>query len=258
MGAVAGARKTGRGRASGYTPPIDVQRIGTADFFDPKFHEKVPVLFGAGNRSLLSLPSVAIVGSRKTSAEGRKRAHQLARDLFRRDIVVMSGLAEGIDEAAHVAALELGGRTIAVIGTPLERAYPASHAELQERIYREHLLLSPFEPGTPTYPGSFPVRNRVMARLALATVVIEAGDTSGSLHQVIESVKVGRPVFIARSIVDDPTLSWPARFLPEKVVHILESSSQVIHSALGGLDGEGPDTGGVAGHLLRQQSPEAR
>jgi DNA processing protein len=143
----------------------------------------------------------------------------------------MSGLAAGIDRAAHEAALEHGGRTIAVVGTPLERAYPAENAALQERIYQEHLLISPFAPGTRTRPGHFPARNRVMARLARATVVIEAGDARGSLHQVAESVRAGRPVFVARSVINDARLIWPKRWLHEPLVSVLEASSQVLSAA---------------------------
>jgi DNA processing protein len=192
----------------------------------------LPRLYAAGDVALLDAPAVAVVGSRRASTEGLRRAYQLARDLARCGVVVMSGLATGIDRAAHEAALAHDGRTVAVVGTPLERAYPAAHAALQARIAREHLVLSPFAPGTRTQPGHFPARNRVMARLARATVVIEAGDASGSLHQVAESVRAGRPVFIARSVADDPCLAWPARFLRERSVHVLEASSQVIEVAL--------------------------
>jgi DNA processing protein len=173
---------------------------------------KVPYLYLAGDRGLLAQPGVALVGSRKVTPEGAQRAAQLARELVRRGVVVVSGLAEGIDHASHQAALAHGGRTIAVIGTPLEKAYPAKHGALQERIYREHLLVSPFEPGTRTFPSHFPERNRVMARLSRATVIIEASDTSGSLHQAVECEKIGRPLFIARSVLNNKKLTWPARF----------------------------------------------
>lgn len=113
----------------------------------------------------------------------------------------MSGLAAGIDEAAHRAAIAFGGRTIAMIGTPLERAYPPENARLQEEIYREHLLLSPFAAGTRTHPGHFPARNRAMARLAMATVVAEAHGNSGTVHQVRESLACGKPVFATRRVV---------------------------------------------------------
>lgn len=230
--AACGARSAGQRPALPYTPPRVMRVLDAHELFGVDFAAGVQRLYAAGDVTLLGAPLVAVVGSRRASPKGLRRARQLARDLARRGVVVLSGLAAGIDRAAHEAALEHGGRTIAVVGTPLERAYPAENAALQERIYKEHLLLSPFAPGTPTRPGHFPARNRVMARLALATVVIEAGDASGSLHQVAESVRAGRPVFVARAVVDDVRLAWPARWLREPSVHVLDASSQVVEVAL--------------------------
>lgn len=187
-----------------------------------------PQLWVAGDVSLLERPSVAIVGSRKATPEGRKRAAQLARELVKHGVVVMSGLAEGIDEAAHEAALEHGGRTIAVIGTPLAKAYPAKHAALQERIYRDHLLVSPFAPDSEVYASNFPRRNQVMARLSRGTVIVEAGETSGSLHQAVECEKVNRSLFIAESIYS--THEWPKRF---KTAHVLRDPQEVIAEICG-------------------------
>jgi len=195
---------------------------------------RFPALYAAGDVSLLQLPSVAVVGARGASPEGLKRAAQIARDLVGAKIVVMSGLAAGVDAAAHRAAIQHGGRTIAVTAMPLDRAYPAENAELQTEIYLRHLLLTPFRIGQRIYPKDFPDRNRIMARLARATVVIEAGDTSGTLHQIVESIEAGRDVFIPRSVVENSSVTWPKRFLVEKeFVHVLDSSSQVIGKVLG-------------------------
>jgi DNA processing protein len=205
--------KSARGRSVRYVPPTRVLEIPAAEArITNGLSERVPIIYAAGDRSLIDLPGVAIVGSRKASEEGRRRAAKLARELAANGIVVISGLAEGIDHAAHSGAIAAGGKTIAVIGTPLDHAYPAKHAPLQEQIYREHLLLSPFQIGTPTHRGSFPERNRVMARIARATVIIEAGDTSGTLHQAVECEKSGRSLFIAQSVLDNPALEWPKRF----------------------------------------------
>jgi len=216
--------KTGNTGRSRYLPPINwrqitAQEAGLTNGAVLKF----PFLWVAGDTSLLEMPVVAIVGSRKASPGGCKRAAQLARELVKHGIVVMSGLAEGIDRAAHEAAIEHGGRTIGVIGTPLEKAYPAKHAALQERIYRDHLLLSPFAPGTQTYPSHFPERNRVMARLSRATAIIEASETSGSLHQAIECEKVQRSLFVAESIW--ASHDWPKRF---KSAHHLNDVQEII------------------------------
>jgi len=141
---------------------------------------------------------------------------------------VVSGLARGIDTHAIAAALEAGGRVIAVIGTPLDKAYPAENARLQERIYREHLLISPFAPGARIHRGNFPARNRLMAALSDATVIIEARDTSGTRHQAAECVRLRRWLFIARSIVDDSRLKWPTGFLGKPRVRVLTSSADVL------------------------------
>ncbi len=214
-----------------YTPPAreDIREIDTARFgFTNGFFLKFPTLYAVGDLSLLDAPAVAIVGARKASTAGRERAAELARALVRDDVVVMSGLAAGVDEVAHRAAIDAGGRTIAVVGTPPDKVYPAENSALQERIYREHLLLSPFAPGGRFFPSYFPERNRVMARLARATVIIEAGDTSGSLHQAVASLEVGHLVFISGSVIRDRSLTWPARFVGKPHVHEMNDPSDVL------------------------------
>jgi len=171
-------------------------------------------LYVAGNTDFLAQGArVSIVGSRKASPEGIARARKLARVLVKKNTVVVSGLAEGIDTAAHSATIEAGGRTIAVIGTPLDKVYPKGNAKLQDLIQREHLCISQFPVGYPTRPGCFPMRNRTMALLSDATVIIEAGDTSGSLSQATETLRLGRLLFIAKSTVDNATLTWPQKYL---------------------------------------------
>jgi DNA processing protein len=220
----------------GYAPPdrtdvvtIDAQRAGVTNDLLLKF----PQLHSVGDLSLMERPRIAIVGARKASGEGRRRAAQLARDCARAGVVVVSGLAEGIDYAAHTAAIEHGGKTIAVVGTPLDKVYPPKHAALQVTIYREHLLLSPFTWGDRFVPNNFPERNRIMARLAMATVIVEASDTSGSLHQAAESVQVGHPVFIAAAVLDNPRLTWPKRFVGDDKPfgRVLRTSADVIDFA---------------------------
>jgi len=160
---------------------------------------------------LLARPSVAIVGSRRASPYWVERAAELSTSLARAGVVIMSGLAEGIDVAAHTAAM-LVGHTIAVIGTPLDRAYPAVHGELQTGIWERHLLVSPVPIGTATLPRHFPQRNRVMAGLSRATVILEASDKSGTLHQAAECVRLGRPIFVDQLLLKDKSLTWPSRF----------------------------------------------
>lgn len=222
-------RSTAQRRALTYRAPEGSWTIPTKELgFTNGMLVRVPVLYCAGDRRLLQLGGVAIVGSRKASPRARERAAELARALVADGMVVVSGLAAGIDAAAHRAAIAAGGRTVAVVGTPLEMAYPPENGELQEEIYRRHLLVSPFAHGTKTVPKHFPERNRVMARLAIATAIVEAGDTSGSLHQVAESLEIGRPVFIARAVVENPNVTWPQRFLGKPGVFVFDSPSDVL------------------------------
>ncbi len=171
-------------------------------------------LFVAGDRSLFEMnPRVSVVGSRKASADGLKRAAKLSRLLVERGAVVVSGLAEGIDTAAHRAAIEAGGKTIGVIGTPLDRFYPKSNATLQELMMREHAVLSQFPIGYPTLPRNFPIRNATMALIVSASVIVEAGESSGALSQGWEALRLGRMLFIMESVVNNRSLKWPKEML---------------------------------------------
>jgi DNA processing protein len=171
-------------------------------------------LFVAGDRSLLVRhPKVSIVGSRQPSDESLRRAARLAKVLVEHDVVVVSGLAKGIDAAAHRSAIAAGGKTIAVIGTPLDKTYPRENAELQHQIAREHLVTSQFPKGYPTMPACFPMRNRTMALIVDASVIVEAGETSGSLSQGWEALRLARLLFIMRSVAERPDLRWPREMM---------------------------------------------
>lgn len=157
-------------------------------------------LFLAGDLELMAKGSrVSIVGSRDATGEGKARAARLSRALALRKVTVVSGLAEGIDTVAHEVAMESGGRTIAVLGTPLDACFPMSNRALQQRIMREHLAITQFE----RQGGSrnFPMRNRTMALLTDVTVIIEAGEKSGTMHQGWEALRLGRPLFLVESLV---------------------------------------------------------
>jgi len=171
-------------------------------------------LFAAGDVELIRRSArVAVIGARKPTPAGLRRAHRLAVELAREGVVVVSGLAEGIDTAAHEGTLAAGGRTIAVLGTPLDMCYPRQNGELQRRIMAEHLALSPFAPGAPVARKNFPYRNRVMALISAATVIVEANDASGALAQGWEAIRLGRPLFILESIAEAPDLVWPGKML---------------------------------------------
>ncbi len=183
-------------------------------------------LFVRGDASLpFRHMSVSLVGSRKASELGKAQAKRIAKEIIKRDGIVVSGLAEGIDAAAHNAAIELGGKTIAVIGTPLDQVYPKKHAELQETIARDHLLISQFPSGYPTGRKNFPMRNRTMALVSDATVIVEAGEKSGTIHQGWEALRLGRPLFILKALVQNKNLTWPQKFL-EHGAEILDNTKE--------------------------------
>jgi DNA processing protein len=148
-----------------------------------------------GDRTLLHSMSVAVVGSRRASPYGVNAAQKLARDLASAGLVVVSGLARGIDAAAHEATLESSGKTIAVLGTGIDLIYPRSHAKLFRRIEEEGLIVSEFAPGTPPLPENFPMRNRVISGLCVGTIIVEATSRSGSLITARMAAEQGREVF---------------------------------------------------------------
>jgi DNA protecting protein DprA len=185
-------------------------------------------LFYAGDLGLISRKCISIVGTREASSDGLARASRLARELVDAGVVVVSGLARGIDTSAHLSAIESSGQTVAVIGTSLTKAYPAENARLQEQIWRNHLLITPFHEGQTVYRSNFPIRNRVMAAVSDATVIVEASDTSGTLHQAAECQRLGRWLFIMRKVAEDRSLTWPARFLNQDRVAMLSSTDDII------------------------------
>jgi DNA processing protein len=144
---------------------------------------------------LLQGPCVAVVGARSCSPYGAQIARRLGRELASAGVVVVSGLARGIDGEAHRGALEAGGVTVAVLGCGIDRDYPRAHAELARRIAATGLLVSEYPPGTEPAPWRFPARNRIVAGLSLATVVVEARERSGGLITADFAVEEGREVF---------------------------------------------------------------
>ena len=167
-------------------------------------------LFIVGDTTLLTEGRrVAIVGSRRASREGISRTRSFTKDLVEHGITVVSGLAEGIDTVAHETAIENGGKTIAVLGTPLSQAYPANNKALLEKIKRDHLAISQFPEGYPTRRENFPRRNRTMALICDATVVVEAGEKSGTRHQAWEGIRLGRLVYIMQNVAQNGELTWP-------------------------------------------------
>lgn len=162
-----------------------------------------------GDADLFRLgPVVSVVGSRRPSAAGPRRARRLVSGFVEGNIVTLSGLALGIDTVAHRTAIERGGHTIAVLPTPLDRVTPRSNAGLLATIRGQHLAVSQFAPGSAVRKWNFTARNRTMALLSTATVIVEAGESSGTQHQAWEALRLGRPLYVLRSMADPPAARW--------------------------------------------------
>lgn len=207
-------------------------RCTEADF--PPLLENIPqppaALFVAGDAGLLLRPQVAIVGARRATQAGLAIARDFAQTLARAGFVVTSGMADGIDGAAHAAVLDAGAPTIAVVGTGPDRVYPRKHHALARRIVEQGALVSGFPPGTSARPHHFPRRNRIIAGLALGTLVIEAGLQSGSLITARQAGEQGREVFAVPGSIHNPQAHGCHRLIrdgarlvetPEEVAEVL-------------------------------------
>ncbi len=184
-------------------------------------------LFVVGDASRLWWPQVAIVGSRNASQAGLATARDFARTLGAAGFAITSGLAEGIDGAAHQAALDGGARTIAVLGTGADRVYPERHRALAARIAGEGALVSEFSPGTPPRPAQFPRRNRIIAGLTLGTLVVEAGLRSGSLITARNATEAGREVFAIPGSIHNP-LARGCHQLIRQGAKLVETAAEIV------------------------------
>ncbi len=163
-----------------------------------------PVLFVRGNPALLSLPQIAMVGSRNPSALGQQTAIEFAADLARQGLIITSGLALGIDAASHQGALNAGGLTIAVAGTGLDRIYPARNKDLANRILEQGAIVSELPPGTPAKTHHFPRRNRIISGMSIGLLVVEAAKQSGSLISARLALESNREVFAIPGSIHNP------------------------------------------------------
>jgi DNA processing protein len=188
-------------------------------------HDRPPMVFVAGNLTPADAHGIAVVGARKATHDGTKKAGAVAGHLVDSGFTVVSGLAAGIDTAAHTAALARGGRTVAVIGTGLARSYPPENRALQRRIASECAVVSQFWPDAPPTRRSFPMRNAVMSGITLATVVIEASDTSGSRIQARLALAQGRPVFLLAQLVEQQP--WAREYAGRPGTHVVRSPGEI-------------------------------
>jgi DNA processing protein len=171
-------------------------------------------LYLAGDLGLLwGAPRVAVVGSRRPSENGRRRAAWLTRHLVNEGVTAVSGLSQGIETVVHETALRDLGRTVAVLGTPLDAYHPLANFELQRRIRERHLAVSELPAGSPLQRESFARRGFTMALLSDAAVIVQAGPASASLQVGWEMLRLGRPVFLPRTVVETPGLDWPREML---------------------------------------------
>ena len=187
--------------------------------------DRPPFLFVKGELDGGEERSVAVVGARKASEAGLASAAAMAASLARAGYVIVSGLAAGIDAAAHGATLAAGARTLAVIGTGLERVYPPENRALQEQIVEQGAVLSQFWPDQPPQRHTFPMRNAVMSGLALGTLVVEASASSGARLQTRLALGHGRPVMLMGSVL---VHAWARECAQRPGVHAVESPAEVI------------------------------
>ncbi|MEM1243929.1 MAG: DNA-processing protein DprA [Pseudomonadota bacterium] len=195
----------------------------------------IPFLYYKGNWDLIYSPAVAVVGTRQPTQEGLARTQKLTKLLVEQDFTIVSGLAKGIDTCAHHTAIEAGGNTIAVIGTPITECYPKENQALQDKIAQSHLLVSqvPFfkymQQDFRLNRFFFPERNKTMSAISLATVIIEAGETSGTLVQAREALRQGRKLFILDNCFHNTALTWPARFEKQGAIRVKAFSDILRH-----------------------------
>lgn len=197
-------------------------------------------LFVAGNPALLLGPQIAIVGARSASSQGAANAREFARALARSGLTITSGLADGIDGAAHSGALEAGGSTIAVVGTGADLVYPRKHRELSERVAQHGALVSEYPLGTSARPEHFPQRNRLIAGLSLGTLVIEASLQSGSLITARLAGEMGREVFALPGSIHNPLARGCHRLIRDGA-RLTETAQEVIEALVPGAQALGAE-----------------
>lgn len=241
-------------------PDHRLLRCTDADF--PPQLENIPqspaALFVVGDGSLLLYPQVAVVGARAASAAGKAHARAFTTALADAGFAITSGMADGIDGAAHLAALDAGAKTLAIVGTGPDRVYPRKHHALARRIAAQGVLVSEFPPGTAARADHFPRRNRIISGLALGTLVIEAGLNSGSLITARLAAEQGREVFALPGSVQNPLARGCHRLIrdgarlvetPDEIVETLAPAARMLGGELAArLCADGSAVTGLPAH----------
>jgi len=200
-----------------------LKNSGLIDSLDVR---EYPVLFYKGNLSLLHTPSVAVVGTRTPTENGVKRTKKVVECLIEMGFAVMSGLAKGIDTIAHEHALKCGGKTIGVLGTPIDRIYPASNKHLAGEILKSNLMISSAMPYEQHGGYLFPRRNKLMAILSQATIAVQVGATSGVKHQAAECLRRKKKLIFLKSTTENGDASWTQGFVKSGAI-VVDSSEQL-------------------------------
>lgn len=225
-------------------PAIDLEQImariahagvSVHTFADPSYparladiYDAPPVLYLRGELCPEDEWSVAVVGTRNVSTYGKEATHRLVTDLSRHNITVVSGLARGVDGLAHRAALEAGGRTLAVFACGVDVIYPSEHRRLAADIAQNGALLSEYPPGTVPDAGNFPARNRIIAGLSLGTIVIEAGEKSGALITAQRALEQNREVFAVPGSIFARGSIGPNRLIRDSAAKLVVSADDVL------------------------------
>lgn len=226
---------------------IHAQGIAILTWNDEKYPRRLkeitqppPVLYVRGDLTPEDEWAVAIVGTRRMTAYGRQVTEEIAGTLARSGVTVISGLARGVDAAAHQAALNSGGRTIAVLGSGVDRIYPAENRRLAEQIIDQGTVISDYAPGTPPEASNFPPRNRIISGLSMAVVVTEAGQRSGALITAAFAADQGRDVFAVPGNIMSPQSRGTNRLVqdgahlllkPQDVLEVLDLTMITEHRA---------------------------
>ena len=211
---------------------VRLLRRGTSDYPAPlqQLSDPPALLYLQGR--LPTQPALAIVGSRHASADGLRLAFELGRDLARAGFCIVSGLARGIDGAAHQGALEAQGHTVAVLGGGIDRIYPPEHARLHQQLAERGGLLSEYAPGTAPRPGHFPGRNRIISALCQGILIVEAGEKSGSLITAEFALELGRDVFAVPGSPLNPTCRGSLQLLKDGATLVTSADDVLAAYAL--------------------------
>jgi DNA processing protein len=240
---------------------VDAVAITPADAAYPDAFRTLPdppyLLFAIGTLELLGAPAIGVVGTRSPTDYGRRAAMQLSGELARAGLAIVSGMARGIDSAAHAAALDAGGATVGVLGHGIDRVYPPENERLFARVRERGLLITEMAPGEEPNAGNFPRRNRLIAALSLGVLVVEMGEKSGAQHTVTYALEQGKEVFAVPGPIGSPQSAGTNQLLKDGA-RLVTSAADILEELRGvghELKGAGDRGQGTAGDAPGPASP---